>query len=355
MLVSAKPRLKLPEKIIITKHLATMLKAGIPLEEAFFTLLEQNKNNKNLQKILQAILGNIQNGQNLEKSIAPFEYTFGSLYKNLIKVSEESGTLEENLGYLAQHLEKEQEVKIKVQSALLYPVVVLIATFGVGGAISFFVLPRLIELFASLDFELPITTKILLWFAILIRDQGLWLFLALIGVSIIVTFAYQKFRKFKQFAQTLLTKIPAIGTLVNYAQLEQFCRNLGMLIKNGVPVDLSLETTAQTLTNISFQNQSFILTEKIRTGKKISEIMTEQKATEFPILISRMIAVGEKTGNLDKTLLYLADYYAQEIDTQTKNITTLLEPILLLIVGLTVGFMAIAVISPIYGLTSQLR
>jgi type IV pilus assembly protein PilC len=355
MNLTARPKMKLSEKIVITKHLSTMLKAGIPLEEAFLTLLEQNKKSANLQKILKSILENIQNGQSLEKSIQPFEYTFGPLYKNLIKISEESGTLEENLEYLAVHLEKEQEIKKKVQAALLYPGIVLFSTFGMGGAISFFVLPKLIELFESLNFELPLTTKILLWFAMLVRDQGIWLFLGTILFFFSFGFLFAKSKKFKQLIQNFSTKIPAIGPLILYAQLEQFCRNLGMLIKNGVPVDDSLDTTAKTLTHFSFQETTQGISEKMKSGKKISEIMINQDYKEFPILVSRMIAIGEKTGNLDKTLLYLADYYAQEIDGQTKNVTTLLEPILLLIVGLTVGFIAIAVISPIYGITSQLR
>lgn len=355
MLFKARPKINLSEKIVITKHLSTMLRAGIPLEEAFLTLLEQNKKNPNLQKILKSILENIQNGQNLEKSIKPFEYTFGPLYRNLIRISEESGTLEENLEYLAKHLEKEQAVKKKVQSALLYPGIVLFATFGMGGAISFFVLPKLIELFESLEFELPLTTKIMLWFATLMRDHGIWIIIGIVGFIVLLTLIYARSKGFRKSFQKFLTKIPAVGPLILYAQLEQFCRNLGMLISNGVPVDNSLETTSKTLTHITFRETTASIAEKIQAGKKISDIIEDQNFKEFPKLISRMIAIGEKTGNLDKTLLYLADYYSQEIDSQTKNVTTLLEPILLLIVGLTVGFMAIAVISPIYGITSQLR
>ena len=139
MLLSAHPKIKTAEKIVITKHLSTMLKAGIPLEEAFFTLLEQNKKNSSLQKILTIVLEDIQNGQSLEKALKPFEYTFGALYVNLVKVSEESGTLEENLEYLSMHMEKASEVKKKVQAAMLYPIIVLLATFGVGGGVSLFV------------------------------------------------------------------------------------------------------------------------------------------------------------------------------------------------------------------------
>lgn len=157
----------------------------------------------------------------------------------------------------------------------------------------------------------------------------------------------------KPYWHKMMLKLPLVGVMISYGQLSRFSRNLGTLLKSGIPVMRGLEITAETLSNIQYRSRVVELVEEANKGKGIGETMRTRKYKEFPALVAQMVGVGEKTGKLDQTLLYLSDFYDEEIDGVSKNLSTVLEPILLLVIGLAVGFIALAIISPIYGLTGK--
>lgn len=341
------------ERLVFTKHLAIMVKAGIPLAEALDIAQEQT-NSPGLKKLLEKITADIRNGKALAESLKKYPAVFNGLYINLVEIGEESGTLEENLTFLAKQLEKDLQLKKKIQGAMLYPGLILTATLIMGGVISFFILPQLIDLFTALDVQLPLATQILLFVAVGVRDYGLWIVLALI-IFLAMVYVVLQIPTLKLKWDELKLKLPFIGKLVQSSQFANFSRNFGVLVKSGVPAAQSLAVVAQTMTNTKLKADIQKVEQSLQRGQEIGEAIRKVKNNSFPKLVSRMISIGEKTGKLDETLLYLGDYYEEEIDNISKNLTTILEPVLLLGVGLMVAFVALAIISPIYELTGSIR
>lgn len=341
------------DKLLFTKHLTTMIKAGIPIAEALKTLVDQTKS-ASFKKVLSAVLADVENGQSLAKSLGKHPKVFDQFYISLIEVGEESGTLEENLDFLAKQLAKDYNLRKKIQGAMLYPGLVFTATFIMGGFIALFILPKLVDFFSAFEIELPLATRILLFFANMMKNYGTFLFF---GFLVLLSLSYLVIHlpKVKPKWHSLILKFPIFGDLLAYSQLARFSRNLGTLLKSGVPVTKSLEVTVNTLSNLKFKSDLGEVALSLSKGKNIGDALEKNKFSEFPPLVSKMISVGEKTGKIEETLLYLGDFYEDEIDNISKNLTTILEPVLLITIGLVVGFVALAIISPIYELTGSIR
>lgn len=341
------------DRLMFTKHLSTMIKAGIPLVEAIQTLRDQGKA-PILKNTLTQVSADIENGLTLAKSLAKHEQSFDQFYLSLVEVGEESGTLEQNLEFLAEQLKKDFDLRKKIQGAMLYPAIIFFAMIIMGGFISLAVLPKLVGFFEAFDVELPLTTKILLFFANFMEAYGVIFFISLIGFFVLLRM-FLNSKKVKPWWHKTLLKIPLFGEMTRNGQISRFSRNLGMLTKSGVPIIKSLETTADTLSNLKFKADVKKISKALSEGKNIGSVMEKVSMPEFPPLVAKMVAVGEKTGKLEDTLLYLAEFYEEEIDNISKNLTAILEPVLLLGIGLVVGFVALAIISPIYELTGSFR
>jgi len=351
--INKKSSIPFQEKILFTKHLSTMYKAGIPLPEIIETLIAQTKN-ASFKKVLHQVLAEIENGQSLSSALSVYPKIFDQFYISLIQISEESGTLEDNLDFLAVQLSKDNSLRKKVKAALLYPAIILTAMLVLGTFLNIFILPRLVDFFESFDMELPVTTKILLFIARLMQKDGVLIFSIIFILLIIFRFLIQR-PKIKFYWHILLLKMPVVGTLVSYSQAARFSRNFGTLVKSGVPVVKSLEVTADTLSNLKFKSDLSEIAKTLSKGKYIGKSMENKKYWEYPAIVSKMISVGEKSGKLDEVLLYLSDFYDDEIDDLSKNLATILEPILLVIMGIAVGFVAVSIITPIYELTGSIR
>jgi type IV pilus assembly protein PilC len=330
-----------------------MIKAGIPLAEALDTLVDQSRS-ASLRKVLSSVLKDVQNGQSLTKSLGKHPKVFDQFFISLIGIGEESGTLEENLEFLSKQMSKDFRLRRKIKGAMMYPAIVVFAMFIMGGFISFFVLPKLVDFFASFEIELPITTKILLFISTMMKDYG-YLILAGFVTLIILLRLITRMSKVRPLWHAFLLRVPGAGKMISYGQLSRFARNLGTLIKSGVPITKALDITADTLSNLRFRNDLMEVSKSLAKGKNIGQTLKKRNFFEYPPLVSRMISVGEKTGKLDETLLYLGDFYEDEVDDLSKNLSTLIEPVLLIVIGLAVGFVALAIISPIYELTGSIR
>lgn len=340
------------DKLFFTKNLATLIKAGVPMADALATVTEQS--GSDFKRVLVRIEREVENGQSLAKSMGKFPKIFDNFFINLIDAGEESGNLEENLGFLAEQMGKDYAMRQKVRGAMMYPGLVLGATTIMGTGIAWFVLPKLIDMFASFEVELPLSTKILMWFAIFFRDYGLSAIVGLV-VFLVVLMIVLQLRTVKKVWHTILLDLPIIGRIARAGELARFSRNLGVLLKSGLPMLDSLSITTNTLSNLKFIDDLKEIREQVKEGKSIFKSMDKKKYNEFDKLTTRMIDVGEKSGNLEEMLIYLSDYYDSDIDNITKNLSNLLEPVLLLIIGLVVGFVALAVISPIYSLVGGIR
>ena len=341
------------EKLLFTKHLCVLLKSGIPLGEALEIICDQSINSS-FKKILQTIGDKVRNGQSLEKSLADYPEVFDGLYINLVAIGEKSGKLEDNLEYLAEHLKKSYGFKQKIIGASLYPTVVFLTAIVVGGGISFFVLPKLIDVFQSLDVKLPLTTQILLWIAYQFKNHGLLIFVSSLVVTNIFNLTIRT-KLVKPYWQRFLLHLPIVGLFIQNVQMAQFTRNLGIMLKSGLPVDLALESITKATDNLVYKKYFVEVSKQIEAGKSWDKALESSKFSYFPRIASRMISVGEKTGKLDESLLYLADYFEDEVDTITKSFSTIFEPVMLLFIGLVVAFIALSIISPIYEFTGSIK
>lgn len=341
------------DKLLFTKHLSIMLKSGITIVEALDILATQAKATA-FKKVLETIVSDIKNGKSLAEALSRHPKVFNSFYTNLIKIGETSGTLDQTLVYLSQQLAKEYTFRKKIQGALLYPTIVFVAAAIVGIGISLFVLPQLIELFEGFDAKLPLTTQILLFIAAIMRDYGIVVIIGLIflllGLRVLITFPAVKPTWHK-----LLLSLPIFGKILQDGELTNFCRNLGIMLKSGLTITAALDVQATITTNLVFKKYFINILAAIDKGKSLSTEIESGQYPKIPLIVTKMIAVGEKTGKLEETLIYLGDFFEDEVDDATRNISTIIEPVMLLIIGGIVAFVALAIISPIYELTSSVK
>lgn len=341
------------DKLLFTKHLAVMLKSGINIAEALESIAISTKSNKFHEVLMQVTL-DIRNGQSLTNALKKHPKVFSNFFVSLISVGEESGTLDENLSYLSQQLSKEYTLSKKIQGALLYPTIVVVAVILVGIGMSLFVLPQLTTLFTSLDVSLPITTRILLYFSDLMKNHGVIITLSFIALAIIFR-ALIHLPLFKPKWDRIILSLPIFGDLIQNQHLSSICRNLGIMLKSGLPITKALAIQHDSTENYTFRDYIRRLEKAVDRGKDMGTELQEGSYSKFSEVAVKMIAVGEKTGKLDEIFLYLGDFFEEEVDNTAKNLSVLLEPIVLLLIGLFVGFVALAIISPIYELTGSIR
>lgn len=339
--------------MLFTKHLSVMVKSGITISESLDVLISQTKSVP-FKKILSDLLYDTKNGQSLTKALNKHPHVFNPLYVSLIEVGEQSGTLEKSMEYLSQQLAKDYIFRKKVQNTMLYPSLVFIVALIVGGGVGLFVLPKLTELFSSFDFELPISTKILVFVANMMKDYGVFIIGGIFALLLFLKFLVNT-TPVKPSWHRILLSLPIFGNFLASVEMANFCRNLGIMLKSGLPITAALKIQNQTAENLVFKDYIDRIEKAIIKGKKISDELSEKKFTYFPVIATKMIAVGEKTGKLDESLIYLGEFFEEEVDDTTKNLTTVLEPILLLFIALLVAFVAMAIISPIYQFTGSIK
>lgn len=338
------------DKTLFAKHLAIMIKSGLPLRESILILSEQART-KGFQRVLENVLKQLDNGRSLAVSLKKHGRIFNPLFISMIEIGEASGTLEENLKHLALQLEKSHDLRRKVKAAMIYPCIILVSTIGLGTALSVFILPKLIPLFRALDVKLPLATKILLFIINLIQNYGIFIILGLASL-IVISVLLSRLKPMKRCFHRFILVLPIVKSISRNVNLAYFSRTLATLLKSGIPIVNAMQITSGTLRNIIYQEALQKVSVFIQSGQVIGKNL---KAPLFPKITSRMIGVGEKTGNLEESLFYLAQFYEKEVDNATKNLSIILEPILLVLIGLIVAFIAIAIITPIYQLTRGLR
>lgn len=338
-------------KLLFVKHLSIMLKSGMSLSDAFNVLIDQSKGK--FKKILEKIRDKTNAGFSLHESLADFPKTFSPIFINLIRAGESSGTLEQNLGQLAIQMEKNYNLKKKIKAAMLYPMIILIFVFIVGLGTIFFILPKLVPLFKGLHTKLPWTTNILVKIGEFFHQYGAWPILILfLAIIFLIWLLKRKFMR--PLTHWIILHLPIFKKISRDLNLSRFTRTMGSLLKSGLTIDESLLITSKVVSNYYFQLSLKEAAETIKQGEPLGKILSK-----WPFLYSklciRMIEVGEKTGSLDDTLLYLANFFEAEVDDLTKNLSNILEPVLLIFIGLAVAFLALSIITPIYQITGSIK
>lgn len=340
------------EKMFFTEHLALMLKGGLPLTEALEVLKGETKS-KVFKKALGDVIKRILEGESLSKSLGQYPGIFDKFFRNIIMVGEESGTLEENLKYLSLSLQSEYALKKKVAGALVYPVLIITMAIGIVSAATIFILPNFIKLFQSLKIKLPIATKILLDFGDFLHKY--W-FLALAGIiaAIFIYRALNLIKVFRFFFHNIALNFPLVGGIDRSRNLARFSQTFYTLLKSGVSILDALDICIQTTPNEVYKKDIMFIRAGVERGEKLSDGL-KKFPKSFPSIFSQMVLVGERSGALEDSMAHLAGFYEAEADDSLKNLSGILEPLLLIFVGLLVAFLALAIILPIYQFTSNLK
>lgn len=334
------------------KRLAMMLRAGIPIMESLHILTAQ-RHNSSATYIYTHLLTQIENGQTLSSSMQKFQRLFGDFCINIVKVGETSGTLHQNLDYLAEELKKKQSLKQKVLGALVYPAVVVTATVGIALVLTVYIFPKISPIFQSFKTSLPISTRILISVSTFLMHNGAILIVGTI-IAIVVFAILMRVKFFHMVVDGILLRTPLFGKLSQYYNLVNATRTLALLLRAEVRIIQALEIVSASSRNLIYRKAFARIESEVIKGQKLSTEMLKYPKI-FPPLMVHMIHVGEETGNLSDSLAYVSGMYEEEINDLTKNLTTLLEPALMIVMGIIVGFIAISIITPIYGITQNLH
>jgi type IV pilus assembly protein PilC len=337
------------ELLHFTKNLAVTLKSGLTLADGLDVLYDQAKGR--LKTVLDDVLNTVRSGEQLHTALEKYPKYFTPIYINLVKTGEMAGTLEENLMHLAEQMKKTHELKAKVKSAMMYPLLILVAVLGLGMAVSFFVLPQILPLFESLEMELPLTTKILLFFARLFEDHGLMIALGTFG-TIIGFFLAIRQEYIKPLWHRFLLRIPIINTIIKQVNVQKISYTLGSMLKSGISINEALGITADATENRVYRKVLRSCIPEVEKGNSLSSALEEYPRL-FARIDVRMVGMGEQTGSLEDTFHYLAEYYQGEVDVTMKNLSSSLEPIMLIVIGVIVGGLALSILGPIYSLTGN--
>jgi type II secretory pathway component PulF len=343
------------DRVLLAKHLATMIHAGIVLDEALDILIDETANRR-LRRVLTEVKRRVDRGEAFAAALRARPAVFSELLVEMVRIGEESGTLEENLLYVATQLEHDYDLRRKIRGAAAYPTLVLVLTFLMGLGLTYFILPKLIPLFTSLRVELPLSTRIVLATA---RFTTAWGYLFFPGV-VVAFFGLRIALRSDPIRPTwhrLLARIPLVGKISVDANLAITTRTLGILLRSGLPITEALRITAEASRNENYRALLVFASREVEKGLPLSESLRRSGVATriLPVIVPRMIGVGERTGTLAEGVLSLADFYEREVDSATKNLSTVLEPALIIVIGLAVLLLALSIISPIYKITGSIQ
>ena len=334
---------------IFAQMFSVMIGSGVPLVRCL-SILQVQVENPAFQKVIGQIRTDVEGGSTFSGALGKHPRVFDNLFVNLVKAGEAGGILDKILQRLAGYLEKSEELKAKVKGALTYPVVVLSIAFLVVLALVMFVLPQFKSIFSSMNVELPAVTKLLLALSDTMQD---W-WIVIIPSLALVPFAIVQFFKSSQGQRvfdTNILRVPAIGILMRKVAVARFTRTLGTMISSGVPILQALEVTAATAGNIVIKEAVDKTRASIREGESIADPL--KTSGVFPPMVVQMIAVGEETGELDKMLMKIAEFYDTEVDVAVKGLTSIIEPIVIVFMGLVIGGIVLAVFMPMLKLVNN--
>lgn len=346
-------RASLKEQQAFVKRLAIATSAGVPLLQSLRMVLQQSRPRSHTFCIVSHLIETVEGGQGLASGLEMFVDSFGLWPISLIAVGESSGSLPEQLQVWQEHIAKQQAVRRQLLTALVYPIFVLVIAIGIVGLLLGFVFPRLLPIFASLKFQLPLSTRILLGMYVSLRMHW-WVYIAaLLAVGATVWFVYFH-TKIKQYAFTVVTRIPVIGRVLITLEVWRIFQCISILLRAEMPLVKTLRTAAACATQLKFSMALQSAAEYVSNGQTLSSFLL-QKQSLFPLQATQILSFGEQAGSLSTTFDHVTHALENEVAESLRRLTVLFEPILLVMVGLSVGFIALAIITPIYGITQSLH
>ncbi|HVY68275.1 MAG TPA: type II secretion system F family protein [Patescibacteria group bacterium] len=343
--------ISLDEKISFIENLGVMLKAGIAISRALQILVKQTHNPK-MKSILSDISSQVEQGQGLSDSLAKYPSVFSNIFISMVKVGEVAGNLDKSLEYLTIQLHREADLKSKVRGAMIYPSVIVSAMVIIGVFMSIFVLPQLTSVFKDFSGDLPFTTKVVMAFSDFMSQHAVLVIGGLVAVIVLAVAAFRTSAGTRAF-NIFTLHFMVVGDIIRKINLARFARVLSSLLKSGIPIVQALDVAAESLDNLPYRELVKQAAQGVKVGKSLTDSLGKNE-TLFPVIVVQMIQVGEESGTVQEILEQLAQHYEVEVDAILGNLSSVIEPLLLLFLGGVVGFLAMALIAPIYSISQNI-
>jgi type IV pilus assembly protein PilC len=340
------------DKALFCRFMATMLRSGLSIPESI-EIIRQETTKPKMKKILADLAFQTQKGKTLTSVLSQYKSDFDPIFLTMVKVGEESGSLDKSFEYLTTQLTAAHELNQKVKGSMMYPAVICVAMLGNGIIMMVFVLPRIAGVFLKLDVPLPFVTKVILTTGDFIGKNTI-LFLASMALGFGAVVGSFYLPATRRVLMRIVRKLPLVKKIVNQLDIARFARTLSTLLHSGVPITSALDVSVEGLSDERIRAQAKTFSEGVARGESLSTVL-ERNTKLFPSIMIQTIKAGEKTGSLDEILQEMAQFYESEVDYSLKRATSLLEPILMLLIGVVVGAMVIIMIAPIYGIIGGLQ
>ena len=330
---------------IFSRQMATMMAAGIPLVQSF-DIIGAGHENPAMQKLILAVKSDVEGGTSLAKALAKHPLHFDDLYVNLVDAGEQAGALETLLNEIATYKEKTEAIKKKVKKALFYPAAVVVVAFIVTAILMIYVIPEFESLFQGFGADLPAFTRMVIDISKFIRSEG-WIIVIAMGGAV-STFIYfkKRSRSFQHFIDRVVLRVPIIGPILNKSAIARYARTLSTTFAAGVPLVEALDSVAGACGNIVYEKAVLQMRDEVATGTRLQRAMENTEL--FPNMVNQMVAVGEESGSLDAMSAKVAEFYEEEVDNAVDSMSSLLEPLIMAILGVLVGGLVIAMYLPIF-------
>jgi type IV pilus assembly protein PilC len=339
------------ELVIFFRQLSVLVEAHVPIIVSLIAISEQT-GNKYFVKVIQEIINDVQDGASFSSALEKHKNVFPELSVNVIKAGEASGNLKKSIDYVTGNLERSQALSRRVKSAMIYPIIVLVVFFLIGFLAISFIIPKLTAIIKEIGANVPWYTQIVI--AISDFMTKYWWAVAIIIVGFVAgIWYYIKSEEGKREWSQLKIKLPIVGVIFRNVYVARFSENLAVLMESGIPVIRALAIVSKVIDNFVYEEIFLKAAEEVKRGGNISNVF--RKSPLIPPMVAHMVKIGEDSGQVDLVLRHVAKFYDQEVETDTRNLSTLLEPVLMLIIGLCVGFMAVAILMPIYNIAGQIR
>lgn len=350
--VSAFSSVKLADKIVFIEDLSVMLKSGIPVSRSLDILVKQTKNRKFMKTLIELHQA-VENGTSLHEAMAVYPQVFSEIFVSMIKVGELSGNLDQSLDYLRTQLEREADLKSHVRGAMIYPSVIVVTMVIIAIVMSIFVLPKLTSVFKEFGAQLPFATRVVIFISDFMAGNAL---VVIVGILLAVAglVAGLRTQAGKRVLYAVVLRMPILNPVIKKISLARFTRILGSLLKSGIPIVESLKVSGESSPNPFYREALLATAEEVKVGQPLTHSLG-QNTLLFPVLVVQMLEVGEETGSLEAILGQLAVHFEAEVDATLKNFSSIIEPLLLLVIGGVVGALAYALIIPIYSIGNAIQ
>lgn len=339
------------ELVIFFRQLAILIEARVPIVVSLSAIKEQTTNGY-FVKVIQEMVGDIEDGMSFSGSMEKHKDVFSNLSINITKAGEASGNLKKSVDYVAENIERNYTLASRVKSALIYPALVLAVFFVIGFLVVSFIIPKLTGIIKEMNADVPWYTNVVITVGDFMAVY--WWAIAIVIVAFIgAIFYYVNTEEGKTEWDQLKIKLPIVGPIFRYVYITRFAENLAVLLTGGIPIIRALTIVSSVINNVIYENIFLAAAEEVKRGGNMSTIL--RRSSDIPPMVTHMVKIGEESGQIDAVLGHIAKFYNQETEVMTKNLSALLEPILMIFIGIAVGFMAFAILMPIYNIAGQIK